>query len=77
MRLAVSAQQWKFRLWRWAYVELIFIDTVWPDFNRRHPWHACELYAQPGPAAAIDLPAWSASVGVVGPFLPDGRLIIR
>jgi undecaprenyl diphosphate synthase len=24
---------------------LVFLDTLWPDFDRRHLWHACELYA--------------------------------
>jgi trans,polycis-polyprenyl diphosphate synthase len=35
-----------FMLWQSAYAELIFMDTLWPDFDRRHLWHACELYAQ-------------------------------
>ena len=29
-----------------AYAELIYMDVLWPDFDRRHLWHACELYAQ-------------------------------
>ncbi|WP_067497252.1 isoprenyl transferase [Actinoplanes sp. TFC3] len=33
-------------LWQSAYAELIFLDTLWPDFDRRHLWYACELYAQ-------------------------------
>ena len=28
-----------------AYAELVFLDTLWPDFDRRHLWHACEIYA--------------------------------
>jgi len=35
-----------FLLWQSAYAELIFMDTLWPDFDRRHLWYACELYAQ-------------------------------
>ncbi|MGH3735899.1 MAG: polyprenyl diphosphate synthase, partial [Micromonosporaceae bacterium] len=35
-----------FLLWQSAYAELVFLDTLWPDFDRRHLWHACELYAQ-------------------------------
>ena len=23
----------------------IFVDTLWPDFDRRHLWQACETYA--------------------------------
>jgi undecaprenyl diphosphate synthase len=34
-----------FLLWQSAYAELVFIDTLWPDFDRRHLWHACEIYA--------------------------------
>ena len=33
-------------IWQSAYAELIFLDTLWPDFDRRHLWYACELYAQ-------------------------------
>jgi undecaprenyl diphosphate synthase len=35
-----------FLLWQSAYAELVFLDTLFPDFDRRHLWHACELYAQ-------------------------------
>jgi len=24
---------------------LVFLDTLWPDFDRRHLWQACEIYA--------------------------------
>jgi undecaprenyl diphosphate synthase len=34
-----------FLLWQVAYAELVFMDTLWPDFDRRHLWHACEVYA--------------------------------
>ncbi|QVQ53595.1 isoprenyl transferase [Spiractinospora alimapuensis] len=34
-----------FLLWQLAYSELVFLDTLWPDFDRRHLWHACEIYA--------------------------------
>ncbi len=34
-----------FLLWQSAYAELVFVDTLWPDFDRRHLWHACEVYA--------------------------------
>ena len=32
-------------LWQSAYAEMVFLDTLWPDFDRRHLWHACEIYA--------------------------------
>ncbi len=33
-----------FLLWQSAYAELVFLDTLWPDFDRRHLWHAVDLY---------------------------------
>ena len=34
-----------FLLWQSAYAELVFVPTLWPDFDRRHLWAACEQYA--------------------------------
>ena len=34
-----------FLIWQSHYAELVFLDTLWPDFDRRHLWHACEIYA--------------------------------
>jgi undecaprenyl diphosphate synthase len=34
-----------FLLWQSAYAELVFLDTLWPDVDRRHLWHAVETYA--------------------------------
>lgn len=34
-----------FLLWQSAYAELVFLDALWPDVDRRHLWHACEVYA--------------------------------
>ena len=34
-----------FLLWQSAYAELVFLDTLFPDFDRRHLWQACEIYA--------------------------------
>ncbi len=51
-----------FLLWQSAYAELVFLDTLFPDFDRRHLWHACEIYAsrdrryggaQPNPLPAL------------------------
>src|SRR6185312_8723822 len=36
-----------FLLWQSAYAELVFVDTLWPDFDRRHLWQAVEQYAAP------------------------------
>lgn len=35
-----------FLLWQSAYAEFVFMDTLWPDFDRRHLWEACEIYAK-------------------------------
>jgi len=34
-----------FLLWQSAYAELIFLDRLWPDFDRRDLWAAVEQYA--------------------------------
>jgi len=34
-----------FLLWQSAYAELVFIDTLWPDVNRKTLWDAVEVYA--------------------------------
>jgi undecaprenyl diphosphate synthase len=35
-----------FLLWQSAYAEFVFMDTLWPDFDRRHLWQAIETYAE-------------------------------
>lgn len=35
-----------FMLWELAYAELVFVDTMWPDFRRQHLYQALEVYAQ-------------------------------
>jgi undecaprenyl diphosphate synthase len=34
-----------FLLWQSAYAEMVFLDTLWPDFDRRDLWKAVEIYA--------------------------------
>ena len=34
-------------LWQAAYAEFIFQDKLWPDYDRRDLWAACEEYASP------------------------------
>lgn len=34
-----------FMLWQSAYAEMVFLDTLWPDFSRVQLWQAVELYA--------------------------------
>lgn len=33
-----------FLLWEAAYAEMVFLDHLWPDFDRRHLWYAVQLY---------------------------------
>ncbi|MGF7237533.1 MAG: isoprenyl transferase [Frankia sp.] len=35
-----------FLLWQAAYAEFAFVDTLWPDFDRRHLWAACAEFAR-------------------------------
>jgi undecaprenyl diphosphate synthase len=35
-----------FLLWQSAYAELVFLDTLWPDFSRVQLWEAVETYAR-------------------------------
>ncbi len=34
-----------FLMWQSAYAEMVFLDTLWPDFDRRDLWRACQIYA--------------------------------
>ena len=34
-----------FLLWQSAYAEFVFLDTLFPDFDRRDLWRACAIYA--------------------------------
>ncbi|NLE98678.1 MAG: isoprenyl transferase [Propionibacterium sp.] len=34
-----------FLIWQSAYAEMIFMDRLWPDFDRRDLWSAVEQYA--------------------------------
>jgi undecaprenyl diphosphate synthase len=49
-----------FLLWQSAYAELVFVDTPWPDFDRRALWSACLDYARRdrrfGGAGPVDVP---------------------
>ncbi|HEX8306390.1 MAG TPA: isoprenyl transferase [Jatrophihabitans sp.] len=34
-----------FLVWQSAYAEMVFLDRLWPDFDRRDLWRAIETYA--------------------------------
>jgi len=48
-----------FQLWQSAYAEMVFLDTLWPDFGRQNLWQAIELYASRARrfGGAVDAPA--------------------
>ncbi|HEY9478302.1 MAG TPA: isoprenyl transferase [Microbacteriaceae bacterium] len=47
-----------FMLWQSAYAEMVFLDTLWPDFSRQDLWRAIEQYASRTRrfGAAVDTP---------------------
>ena len=48
-----------FLLWQSAYAEMVFLDTLWPDFSREELWRAIEVYLLRDRrfGAAVDVPA--------------------
>ena len=56
-----------FLLWQSAYAELVFLDALWPDVDRRHLWQACELYAARDRRYGGALPAALPTVLPPGP----------
>jgi undecaprenyl diphosphate synthase len=59
-----------FLIWQAAYAELVFQDILFPDFDRRDLWRACEIYA------ARDRRFGSAVDTVrVDTHTPEGRMI--
>ncbi len=48
-----------FMLWQSAYAEMVFLDTLWPDFGRQQLWEAVSLYASRNRrfGGAVDTPS--------------------
>lgn len=48
-----------FMLWQAAYAEMVFVDTLWPEFDRRELWRAIETYQDRDRrfGGAVDQPA--------------------
>ncbi|MCU1474342.1 isoprenyl transferase [Amnibacterium sp.] len=63
-----------FLLWQSAYAEMVFLDTLWPDFRRRHLWEAIGQYADRERrfGAAVDAPKDGRS-GAAVDAPKDGR----
>ncbi|MDN6332925.1 MAG: undecaprenyl diphosphate synthase family protein, partial [Micrococcaceae bacterium] len=47
-----------FMLWQSAYAEMVFMDVLWPDVDRRTLWEAVGIYARRDRrfGAAMDTP---------------------
>ncbi|RFD26813.1 isoprenyl transferase [Mycobacterium uberis] len=45
LRTSGEQRSSNFLLWQAAYAEYIFQDKLWPDYDRRELWAACEEYA--------------------------------
>lgn len=45
LRTSGEKRSSNFMLWQAAYAEYIFADKLWPDYDRRDLWAACEEYA--------------------------------
>ena len=47
-----------FMPWQSAYAEMVFLDTLWPDFTREQLWEAITIYATRNRrfGGAVDLP---------------------
>jgi undecaprenyl diphosphate synthase len=47
-----------FMPWQSAYAEMVFLDTLWPDFTREQLWEAITIYAMRNRrfGGAVDLP---------------------
>jgi undecaprenyl diphosphate synthase len=54
-----------FLLWQSAYAEMVFLDTLWPDFERTDLWRALELYVARDRrfGGAIDKPTAETETG--------------
>lgn len=52
-------------LWQSAYAELLFLDVLWPDVDRRTLWAAVETYARRDRryGGAVDTPQPAPSSG--------------
>jgi undecaprenyl diphosphate synthase len=68
-----------FLLWQSAYAEFAFLDTLWPDFDRRHLWAACESYARRDRryGGALPNPTPGAVPSPVPAARPAGRGVTR
>jgi undecaprenyl diphosphate synthase len=54
-----------FMIWQSAYAELVFMNQLWPDVDRRTLWRAVEEYARRDRryGGAVDVPSTSPAAG--------------
>ncbi|HET8794870.1 MAG TPA: isoprenyl transferase [Arthrobacter sp.] len=46
LRTSGEQRMSNFMLWQSAYAEMVFMDTLWPDVDRRTLWEAIEIFAR-------------------------------
>nr|WP_261163865.1 isoprenyl transferase [Microbacterium sp. Marseille-Q6965] len=53
-----------FLLWQSAYAEMVFLDTLWPDFSREELWHGIQIFLDRDRrfGGAVDAPADDAGM---------------
>jgi undecaprenyl diphosphate synthase len=63
-----------FLLWQAAYAELVFVDTLWPDFDREQLARAVATYQARDRrfGLAVDTPEVESETPGPGSELPDG-----
>ena len=52
--------------WQSAYAEMVFLDTLFPDFDRRHLWAACDTFARRDRRFGAAVPSIDSSAGEAG-----------
>lgn len=46
LRTSGEQRMSNFLIWQSAYAELVFLDVLWPDVDRRTLWRAIEIYSE-------------------------------
>ena len=46
LRSSAEQRTSNFLMWQSAYAEMVFLDVLWPDADRRTLWKAIEIYAE-------------------------------
>lgn len=61
-----------FLVWQCAYAEMVFLDQLWPDFDRRDLWQAIQTYAYRDRRYGGAVPNQTELSASHGPMAPPG-----